>query len=544
MKLNLRKEAEDIIQKLTVARNTGDENFDKIVHELQVHQIELELQNDELKRTADELEISHKRYSDLFEYAPVGYMLLNDKTQILSLNISAASMLGFERSLLISRPLTLYIHPESQDEFYFHIQNVLANNERKTVEITFRKADGALFYAQVQSVKDYDAMIGSQRVRLAIIDISERKNIEIKLKRFRAAIDSSADNIFLVDYQSFCFIDINESACRNLGYTKKELLSLGLEAINFEYTRRQLINMLHDVFEQKQNLDYTMELKQRRKDGSTYDVEAFIKCVEIEGEKVIVVVARDITERIKTQEKLKSYTNELKELNASKDKFLSIISHDLRGPFLGLNGYTQMLIEDYDQLARDEVMDYLNRISDASRDLYNLVDNLLKWSRLELGKIPYEPMSFNLYEELEPLINLLTGVAQKKNIILENQIERNIFPYADRLMVISVTQNLLSNAIKFTPKGGLVKVRSHSNNGCVFVTIEDNGIGMNTQMAEKIFSLDKEFTTRGTDGEKGTGFGLIIAKEMVLKMGGKIWVKSEPEKGTIFTFSLVKEQNN
>jgi two-component system, sensor histidine kinase and response regulator len=305
-----------------------------------------------------------------------------------------------------------------------------------------------------------------------------------------------------------------------------------------------LINILHDVFEQKQNLDYTMELKQRRKDGSTYDVEAFIKCVEIEKERVIVVVARDITERIKIQEKLRSYTNELKELNASKDKFLSIISHDLRGPFLGLNGYTQMLIEDFDQLSREEVMDFLHKISVASRDLYNLVDNLLKWSRLELGKIPYEPMSFNLYNELEPLVNLLTGVAQKKNIILENQIERDIFPHADRLMVISITQNLISNAIKFTPKGGLVKIRSYSNNGCVFVTVEDNGVGMSEKVAEKIFSLDKEFTTRGTDGEKGTGFGLIIAKEMVLKMGGKIWVKSEPEKGTLFTFSLLKEQNS
>lgn len=241
-----------------------------------------------------------------------------------------------------------------------------------------------------------------------------------------------------------------------------------------------------------------------------------------------------------TKEKLLAFANELSELNTSKDKLLSIISHDLRGPFLGLNGFTQMLIEDYDSLSKEEVMEYLDRISDASKDLYNLVDNLLKWSRLELGKVPYEPMSFNLFDELDPLVKLLSGVANKKNIKLENKLQKDLFPYADRLMVISITQNLVSNAIKFTPQGGMVTIGSYVHNGCIFVNVTDNGMGMDEKLVERLFSLDKEYTTRGTDGEKGTGFGLIIAKEMILKMGGRIWVKSKPDKGSVFTFTLVK----
>ncbi len=544
MNNKLRKEAEEIINRLSALRKPEVTDFDKVIHELQVHQVELELQNDELKRTSEELEISHRRFTDLFEHAPVGYFLIDDKTQILNVNISAASMLGMARSKLISRPITLYIHPGSQDTFYFHIQKVLAHNTRQSTEITFKNATGQHFYAQVQSIKDTDALTETHRIRLAIIDISERKNAELKLKRFRVAIDSSADNIFLIDYDYQNFIDVNESACQNLGYSREELLEISPQEINYEFTQEKMQRLLHESFEQNKNRDFTVESIHQRKDGSVFDVEVFFKCVHIESEKILVAVARDITERNKIKEKLQDYTNELKEINESKDKFLSIISHDLRGPFLGLNGYTQMLIEDYDTLSKDEIMSFLHKIHDSSRDLYTLVDNLLKWSRLELGKIPYDPMSFNLYDEMEPLIKLLTGVAHKKDIILENQLQKEVYPYADRLMLISVMQNLISNAIKFTLKKGKVKIYSYVDNGSIFIQVEDNGVGMPKKVINKLFSIDKEFTSRGTDGEKGTGFGLIIAREMVTKMGGEIWVESEPDKGTKFTFTLSLAQSN
>ena len=538
MQDKLRKEAEKIIRKLRNVEAIDTQEFDKVVHELQVHQIELELQNEELQRTSNELEKSRRRFSDLFEHAPVGYMLFDEDFRILHVNYSATFMLNCEKSKLEGKKITQFIHPDFQDAFYLHANSVLSTENLHTEEIRFKKSATQYFNAQIQSVKDIEPDTRKGRIRMAIMDISERKAIEKDLKRFRAAIDSSADNIFLINLATNRFIDVNESACRKLGFSRKEFLCMKPEHINPKYTHNFIKSLL---IGEKGNLireSLNMETRHTLKEGQVIDVEVFLKYIPIEDEEVVVAVARDITERKKIQEKLSEYAQELKELNASKDKFLSIISHDLRGPFLGIKGYTQMLIEDYDMMGREEIMDYLNNIHESTRDLYTLVDNLLKWSRLELGKMPYEPMSFNLATELEPLLKLLSGVAAKKEIKIENAIRKDIAPFGDRLMVVSVVQNLVSNAIKFTRKGGKVKLKAQAANGKVTICVEDNGIGIRPEVMEKLFTLDKSHTSKGTAGEKGTGFGLLIAKEMVSKMGGEIWVQSEPDKGSVFFFTL------
>ncbi|MFP4288895.1 MAG: PAS domain S-box protein [Bacteroidales bacterium] len=539
MQDQLRKEAEKIARTLLKSQNQQKEDLDKIVHELQVHQIELELQNDELRRTSQELELSHKRFTNLFDHAPVGYLELNKDLKIVNTNFAATFMLNSSKEELQDKAITLFIHPDFQDTFYFYTQKVLNSDDLHSVEVKLKNpGKGDYFFTQIQSIRDYDNSDESYRIRTALIDISERKKIEKRLKRFRAAIDSSADNIFLIDYKTGYFIDVNESACKNLGFTRAEFLVLKPEHINPLYTTRYIQQIIAEKNTDQATEGLTLETKHTRKDGTIIDVEVFVRLTEIEDEKIIVAVARDITERKQTQEKLTQYAQELKELNESKDKFLSIISHDLRGPFLGIKGYTQLLIEDYEQLEKDEVMDYLNKIHQSTRDLYTLVDNLLKWSRLELGKIPYEPMSFNLLDELEPIVKLLSGVAAKKEITLKNEIQQDMYPYADRLMLISVVQNLVSNAVKFTPKNGEVKISAYQNNGKIAVKVADTGQGMQPEVLEKLFTLDKSYTSRGTEGEKGTGFGLIIAREMVLKMGGDIWAESEPGKGSVFTFTL------
>ncbi len=544
MQDQLRKEAEKIAKTVFNSQKQQKEDLDKIVHELQVHQIELELQNDELRRTTQELELSHKRFTNLFDHAPVGYLELNKDLKIVNTNFSATFMLNSSKEELQGKNITQFIHPDFQDIFYFYTQKVLESDQLLSEEVKIKKSDkGDYFFAQIQSIRDFDISNETHRIRTALIDVSERKKIEKRLKRFRAAIDSSADNIFLIDYKSGYFIDVNESACKNLGFTRSEFLELKPEDINPLYTPGYIQELLQAKIMDSRNSgketeDLTLETKHKRRDETIIDVEVFVRLTEIEDEKIIVAVARDITERKQTQEKLTQYAQELKELNESKDKFLSIISHDLRGPFLGIKGYTQLLIEDYDQMDKDEVMDYLNIIHQSTRDLYTLVDNLLKWSRLELGKIPYEPMTFNLFDELEPIVKLLSGVAAKKEIKLVNDILPEIYPVADRLMLISVVQNLVSNAIKFTPKKGEVKIYAYPENEKVIVKVADTGMGMQPEVKEKLFTLDKSYTSRGTEGEKGTGFGLIIAREMVVKMGGDIEAESEPGKGSVFTFTL------
>lgn len=535
----LRKEAERIINELKNKQTEELSQSDKNVHELQVYQIELELQNDELKRSTEELDISHKRFTDLFEHAPVGYFLISESFSILNVNLSATIMLNLAKGNIIGKSFPKFIHPNFQDSFYLLTRKVLESDDLFTEEIKIKSGQGEEFYAQLQCIRDFDTTTAARRIRLVMIDISERKRIEKKLKRFRAALDSTADNIFLLDYHSTRFIDVNESSSRNLGYSRKEFLDMKPGDINPQFSEAY-IAQLRKTHLYEMDKSVTLEMDYFRKDGTLINVEVYLKATLIEDEKIIVAVARDISERKKNQDKLAQYAKELEDLNTGKDKFLSIISHDLRGPFLGLKGYTQMLIEEYDLLEKEEILDYLGKVHESSKDLYTLVDNLLKWSRLELGKIPFEPMAFNLHDELESVMKLLSGIAAKKEITLHNQIQKDLYPFADRLMLISIIQNLVGNAIKFTKKNGWVKVHSSLNGEVITLYVEDNGVGMSEEVKEKLFTLDKGHTSRGTAGEKGTGFGLIITKEMVKKMGGDIVVESEPTQGTKFSFTLPK----
>ena len=477
-------------------------------------------------------------FKDLFEHAPVGYMIIDDNFQIIMVNHAATSMLNCEKETLKGSNLIDLIHPEFQDRFYAYAKKVLETEKIYYSEMRFKHCRYHFLDTRIQSIKESDKNSDEKRIRIAIFDITERKNIEKSLKRFRAAIDSSADNIFLIDFKTKKIIDVNESACLNLGFAREEILVLKPVDINNKYSDEFIDNLLSDAFDSKTGQDFNFETKHKRRDGTIIDVEVFIKCTHIDEEKIIVAVARDISERKKNQKQLAAYAQELKELNSSKDKFLSIISHDLRGPFLGIKGYTQLLIEDYDVMGKDEIMDYLNIINESTRDLYTLVDNLLKWSRLELGKIPYDPIVFNLSDEIEPIVKLMAGIAAKKEISLKNSIQNGTLPYADKLMLISVVQNLLSNAIKFTRSGGEVILNSYQENGWVVIEVKDNGIGIQPEVIDKLFSLDKDYASKGTAGEKGTGFGLLIAREMVAKMGGEIWAESEPGKGSVFSFRI------
>jgi PAS domain S-box-containing protein len=532
----LREEAERI---LNIIAGEGDPLMpdpDKNLHELRVYQIELELQNEELKRSSEEILKSHKRFTDLFELAPVGYLVLSDDFTILNVNLSACMMLHTEKSMMQNKTFTRFIQPECQDNFHFFIQKVLQADQLLTIDIRLHNEEHD-FDAQLQALRDYDAGSGSNLIRLVLMDISRRKLMEKELKRFRVALDSTGDNIFLIHHQSLRIIDVNDSAAANLGYKRHQLLNLSPGDVVPEFTT-QAIKSFRDTHLANQEDNITIEKTYIQKDGRVVYMELYLKTVIIDEEKIIVVVARDITERKRTQDKLALYAKELEELNSGKDRFLSIISHDLRGPFLGLKGYTQMLLEEYDMLSKEEIMEYLRKVFDSSNDLYTLVDNLLKWSRLELGKIPYEPMAFNLFQEMESLMKLLNGIAEKKEITLENNIPREIYPFADRLMLISIIQNLVGNAIKFTRKKGRVTITAYETDNNIMVSVADNGVGMSAEVMEKLFTLDKGFTSRGTAGEKGTGFGLIITKEMIKKMGGDIFIESDPLKGSTFSFSL------
>lgn len=234
-------------------------------------------------------------------------------------------------------------------------------------------------------------------------------------------------------------------------------------------------------------------------------------------------------------------TEQLEKLNQEKNKFFSIIAHDLRSPFTALLGFTTLLAQRIDKLEPAKVKDYAETINDSATRVFKLLENLLEWSRLQMDRIEHHPVDFPLGDVTGKTIEIFEPVAKDKDLTLhENGDAPHVF--ADPHMVDAVIRNLVNNAIKFTPRGGAITITYDiTPTNFVRVNITDTGVGMTPEIADKVFTLSDNITTQGTDGEKGTGLGLLLCKELVERNGGHIEVESVPDKGSTFRFTLPLE---
>jgi signal transduction histidine kinase len=248
----------------------------------------------------------------------------------------------------------------------------------------------------------------------------------------------------------------------------------------------------------------------------------------------------ELLSRVKNHLELKFSREALKELNATKDKFFSIIAHDLKDPLSFLLLSADSLYNQYDSFDETKRKDYIHRFYNNSQQISELLENLLVWALSQSGSIEIKPGKIDIGTLVTESIDLLKGNAQKKNIALSSQIGPGTFAFADKNMIRTVLRNLISNAVKFTPPGGEVKVNaSTSTKGdWLEISVSDTGVGINTQDITGLFRIDVKKSTRGTAKEKGTGLGLILCKEFVEKNNGSIKVTSTPGKGSCFTFTL------
>jgi signal transduction histidine kinase len=261
-----------------------------------------------------------------------------------------------------------------------------------------------------------------------------------------------------------------------------------------------------------------------------------------EDQRVLQTVANQIAIAIRNA---RLYELE-KQLNRDKDKFFSIISHDLRGPFNGLLGYTQLMAERIDLLSKEDVQQMSFDVHNLAKATFHLLENLLTWSQLQRGRIEYDPAPIELREIAESTVTLLEKTALSKQIRLEQKIEPELMIHADQQMIETVIRNLTSNALKFTPQGGQVTISArqtypspdHEGPPWVEVSVTDTGVGISQEDMEKLFKIHVHHTTPGTCREKGSGLGLILCHEMVEKNRGRIWVESEVGKGTTIRFTV------
>ncbi|MBC7920384.1 MAG: HAMP domain-containing histidine kinase [Ferruginibacter sp.] len=250
---------------------------------------------------------------------------------------------------------------------------------------------------------------------------------------------------------------------------------------------------------------------------------------EIQQQKTAIETQRD---------EMEEESRKLEGLNTTKDKFFSIVAHDLRGPINSLLSFSNLLANGLPTMSNREIQLIAQELNKAVNNTSRLTENLLTWARLQMDSLGYYPSSVDLNKVLEDNLSLFSVAARQKGIHLEATPHPGLNVHADESQLRFILRNLTANALKFTHAEGTVRIRTQTENAMVKISVEDNGVGIKPEIVDKIFRIDAKHSTPGTAGEKGTGLGLVLCKEFVEKNGGSLQVSSEPGKGSVFTFYL------
>jgi len=394
-------------------------------------------------------------------------------------------------------------------------------------------------------------MILDKKVNLRTRELQKRnnelriKNNELKISedKFRAIVETSPEGIAITSLDG------------KVEYVSSQILLMwGYDSPN-DMIGRNMTDFIRSDYHQKAahsisemfngNFIGAEEYVCLRKDGSEFFLEANANILYNQNKepKGILLVERDISQRKKYQQEILKQKEALKESNTKKDKFFSIIAHDLKSPFQAMLGFSEILNNDFDKFDTEQQKEFIKMINTNIHNTYNLLENLLLWSRPKRGCFNFKPEKINLHLLSSKTTELLTQSAVNKSIKITNQISKDIFIRADKDMFSIIIRNLISNAIKFTTKGGEIIIKSKisqaiNNIDFIEIIIEDNGLGISETLQSKLFDLSECVSTVGTKKETGTGLGLILCKEFVEKHGGIIWVESEVNKGSKFIFTI------
>jgi PAS domain S-box-containing protein len=529
----LRQKAEELLKKKSskTASPFSEVESLRLIHELEVHQIELELQNEELRRAWAEAEAANDKYIRLYDFAPSGYFTLSGKGEIIELNLSGARMLGNDRQHLKSSLFGFFVSEETKPIFSLFLEKAFKSKAKESCEVTMDSAGNLPFHVLLTGVVSDD----EKHCLVTAMDITERKQAEKTIneseEKFRKVFSCSRDALILIDKETGNILDANDYTFRLYGYSRDEILNLKNTDLSFE---PEMTALALKEFIERIEVRY-----HKKKDGTVFPVDISASRFMMNGREVVLASIRDITDRKKAEAEIESKSNEVLRLMAEKDKFYSIIAHDLRSPFNVFLGFTQMMAEDLPRLRPEEIQLIAKMMHTSANNLYNLLENLLEWSRLQRGISNSNPKKLLLKKIITESISSVMPIANKKGIMVDIEIPGEITVFADENMLGSIVRNLTTNAVKYTEKGGNVSIAAKTVSGnSVEISVRDTGIGMSSTMVEDLFRLDVQTNRKGTDGEPSTGLGLLLCKDFIEKHGGKIWVESEEGKGSTFRFTL------
>ncbi len=473
-------------------------------------------------------------YSYLINSIPdTSIHLLNKELRYIAIGGGEVEKNNFDKSQIEGK-LLKEAFPNDIVEIFEPLYNKALKGDPSYFEMPY----GAFLYSyQVLPVKDDHGEIFA--VMSTSVNITDRSNAEKTLKQSeelnRLLFENSGEAILFTNPDGTIY-SANPEACKLLGRSEAEIISIGRSGI-MDATDPLFALALE---ERKRTGLFKGELRMVRGDGTVFPIEISSTIFkDSSGGGRTSMMFRDISDRKQVDEEIRHQNEELHTLNATKDKFFSIIAHDLRNPFSTLLGFTNLLVEELPNLTLDEIKPIALSMKISATNLYNLLQNLLEWSMLQRNLHAFNPRSFLLINLMVPILKSVRETADKKMIRISNDFLEDLRIVVDEQMFASLMQNLIYNAIKFTPRGGNIKLASIvTTDNSVKISVQDNGIGMNEEMIGKMFSLDADIKRKGTERESSTGLGMILCKEYVEHHGGKIWAESEENAGSTFYFTI------
>lgn len=411
-----------------------------------------------------------------------------------------------------------------------------------TDEETFEKAkqtEPAAFIAKPFNIEELNRII-----KLTLYNHKIKKELIETKKRYELAVQAGKTGIWE-------YIPSERKTIIDSGFQKL----IGLESENrvgdenewIKFVPAEDLELINSRINQLitgKSDHYEFEHRIKRVDGSIRWVMAKGNPVKDEKNNTIKIIGTitDITELKEIERKLKLHTDELKKSNKTKDNFFSIIAHDLRNPFHTILGASELLSKYSSEMNQDEIKQTAENIYRAASNVYNLLVNLLEWSRFKTGTTEVKKTTFNLCEIVNQIVELYSETLKNKKQTIITDCNDNCHVFADKYMIESIIRNLISNATKFSPTGGRIEVRCvNKDDDTVELSVKDNGIGIPEDLQHKLFKIDSQISTKGTEQEKGTGLGLVLCKDFIERNNGTISFESKLGKGSVFKVTIPKK---
>ena len=550
---SLRERAEKVFREML---DSSLENLDALspetlraaLHELRVHQIELEMQNEDMRRAQADLDASRERYFDLYDLAPVGYCTVGEKGVILEANLTAATLLGAERGALVGRLLTAFISKEGQDLYYRCRKNLLDTRQPQECDLRMLRPDGTAFFARLKITFARDEN-EAPVCRVALIDITAHKQAEDALRESEAQVrvitDSAQDAIIMMDHAGLISY-WNPAAGSIFGYRREEALGRNLHDLLVPEPYHSAYRAAYPEFQrtgQGNAVGKTIEMAARRKDGKEIAVALSMSAVMLNGEWHSVGIVRDVTERKRAEEELREALLSAKAAALAKSEFLAMMSHEQRTPLNGVIGFAEILA---DSPLTGEQREFARTIGNSGNHLLAIVNDILDLASIEKNALAIEEKPLSVAELVKAADLTVRAFASEKGLkfrcVTEPGVPEEIT--GDERRIRQILINLLNNAVKFTSSGSLVlRVAAASDGGRRFLdfSVEDTGIGISPETLELLFKPFVQADAKMSRAFEGAGLGLAISKQLAESMGGTITVASTPRKGSTFTFRLPLE---